>query len=180
MHAYSNDFTFLVGTSSYCCPSFVADFLSPHISKLRSVDPTIHEFVIETADPHDDFLSFLALGAGYTVLVNFNNATFFGSLCRELANVVILQLISHSSHESLNCRTVIDQLLLLCELCGNCETEVAFCASHFHELPSSSLSKLSLPILSTILSHQSLKLKSEDSLYEFIFHQLERSWEYSA
>jgi hypothetical protein len=55
MHAYPNDFTFFVGNNFYACPSFVADFLSPQISKLRSADPTIHEFIIQTPDPHDHF-----------------------------------------------------------------------------------------------------------------------------
>jgi hypothetical protein len=149
MHADSNDLAFSVGTNSYFSPSFLADCLSSHISKFPSVDPTIHQFVIQTPDPRDDFISFLAFGAGYTFLVNFNNAILFGSFCREFANVDILQSISHSNGESLNCQTVIRQFVLLCELCGNCEQEIGFCASHFYGFFSISVSDFFPEIIQT-------------------------------
>jgi hypothetical protein len=150
MHAYSNDFTFLVGTNSYPCPSFISDLLSPHISKLRSADPTIREFSIQTPDPRDDFSSFLSLGSGQSVRIDSNNSTFFHSLARELGSVDIFRSVFRANGGTLNCTNVIDQLVILCELDGDYELEVEFCATHFHELSSSSLSDLPFPLLAAI------------------------------
>jgi hypothetical protein len=81
-----NDFTFSVGGESYNCPWFVADFLSPRIGKLHSLDPTMNEFVIETEDPGHDFETFLRLGRGLEVEVNERNRRFLLSVSSELGN----------------------------------------------------------------------------------------------
>jgi hypothetical protein len=180
MYAYSNDFIFLVGANFYSCASFVADSLAPLISKLRSVDPTIYEFVIQAPDPRDNFLSFFALGTGYSVLIDSTNMEFVGSLCQELASVDILRSACQFTGETLNCRTVVDHVVLLCELGVNCESEIEFCASYFYELPSLLLTRLPFPVRAAVLSHKSLTLTNEKSLYEFISDQLERDWEYSS
>jgi hypothetical protein len=105
---------------------------------------------------------------------------FFGSLCQELANVAILRSACQFSGETLNCKTVIAHIVRLCELGANCESEIEFRASHFSELPSSSLTRYPFPILAAVLSHKSLTLTNEKSLYEFISDQLERHWDYSS
>jgi hypothetical protein len=53
------------------------------------------------------------------------------------------------------------------------ETAIAFLASHFDELPQSFLSGLPISVLSRILEHPSLTLKSEDALYEFVISQFD-------
>lgn len=68
MHAYENDFPFIVDPDCSPCPSFVGDFLSAWLSKLR-------EFVIAPSDRRGDFGSFLSLGAGYS-----ENFSFFRSI----------------------------------------------------------------------------------------------------
>jgi hypothetical protein len=47
---YEDACTFIVGDNVYRCPSFVACFLSPRISRRQMNDPTIREFCIHT--PH--------------------------------------------------------------------------------------------------------------------------------
>jgi hypothetical protein len=70
---------------------------------------------------------------------------------------------------------VIQQLEILssgdCDWNCDCDSLIAFCASHFHELPESSLNELGnlkVRLLNMIHSHQTLKLKTEHSLYEFL------------
>jgi hypothetical protein len=55
------DFTFIVGEHHYNCPWFIAEFLSPRVSDLRSKDVTMNEFVIETKDPGKLFENILSL-----------------------------------------------------------------------------------------------------------------------
>jgi hypothetical protein len=52
--------------------------------------------------------------------------------------------------------------------------EIAFVASHFHEMSNSELSSLSLPILSEILSSKELKIASEDQLHSIVWEFISR------
>jgi hypothetical protein len=48
-------FTFIVGDHRYRCRSSVAQFLSPRVSRLQSVDATISELKLEVDDGDDLF-----------------------------------------------------------------------------------------------------------------------------
>jgi len=82
----SNDFTFLVGDATYRCPTFVADFLSPRIAELHSVDDSIRTFSIETNDAHGLFADFLSLGRGESLALTESNRAFYISIAKELRN----------------------------------------------------------------------------------------------
>jgi hypothetical protein len=64
---HDRDFTFIVGDERYDCPSFVAEFLSPRITTLRSQDITIDEFTVNTEDPNHYFGTLLSIGFGHEV-----------------------------------------------------------------------------------------------------------------
>jgi hypothetical protein len=81
-----NDFTFIVGHDTYQCPWFAADFLSPRIGQIHSIDPTVNEFVIETEDPDHQFEQFLHFGHGFGIEVNETNCRFLLSIASELGN----------------------------------------------------------------------------------------------
>jgi hypothetical protein len=83
---HEHDFAFMVGEERYSCPSFVAEFLSPRVSSLRSQDITIDEFSIETADPSNYFSSLLSIGFGHEVSFSLNELSFLRSVCGELGN----------------------------------------------------------------------------------------------
>jgi hypothetical protein len=48
------------------------------------------------------------------------------------------------------------------------DQEVEFCSSHFFELEISKLHEMPFEVICAIILHPSLKLRDEDSLYEFI------------
>jgi hypothetical protein len=52
---HPNDFSFVVDESSYSCPSFVAEFLSPRLLQVRTIDPTVQELRLEISDPDQHF-----------------------------------------------------------------------------------------------------------------------------
>jgi hypothetical protein len=43
----SPDFTFIVGSGRYQCPSVVAEFLSPRASQLHAIDATINKLSLD-------------------------------------------------------------------------------------------------------------------------------------
>jgi hypothetical protein len=61
---WSDDFTFIIGDR--CCesPSSVAQFLSPRVSKLQSIDAAISEPRFEVEDRDDLFGSLLKAAGG--------------------------------------------------------------------------------------------------------------------
>jgi hypothetical protein len=81
-----NDFTFIVGDLSYSCPWFVAAWRPPKVAQLRSLDPTLREFTIETKDPGNHFEEFLSLGRGCGVAITEANRSFLLAIAFELAN----------------------------------------------------------------------------------------------
>jgi hypothetical protein len=49
---HEKDFAFIVGDERYCCPSFVAEFLSPRVTSLRAEDITMDEFYLVSFGIH--------------------------------------------------------------------------------------------------------------------------------
>jgi hypothetical protein len=84
---YENDFEFEVCGEHYFCPSFVAEFLSPHISKLRRSDCTIRKLVISTKNSSKYVERFLSLGFGFPFCLKSEDYLIVRSLCLELENV---------------------------------------------------------------------------------------------
>jgi hypothetical protein len=172
-----NDFDFIVGKSHHCCPSFIADFLSPKLAQLHTVDPTINNIILSTEDRYSNFDSFLSLGRGQSIRINSENRDFFVSLSSELGNLELsfLFLNSASTEKEITRENVFLRLADWSH--ANFESdfhldfsrEIAFVASHFHDFSKSELSDLNLSILSEIVSSNDLKIASEDQLYEVLW-----------
>jgi hypothetical protein len=65
VRVWSHDFMFIIGDHSYRRRSFLAQFLSPQVSKLHSIDATIDELRLEVEDGDELFGSVLeAAGSG--------------------------------------------------------------------------------------------------------------------
>jgi hypothetical protein len=64
---YENDFEFEVCDKHFFCPSLVAEFLSPHISKVRRSDCTIQNLPISTLNSSKCFEQIVSLGFGSEV-----------------------------------------------------------------------------------------------------------------
>jgi hypothetical protein len=163
-----NDFSFLVGDTAYSCPWFVANFLSPRVAHLHSIDPSVDQFVIKTDDPDHQFKEILSFGRGLAVDVNETNRAFLASVASELGNYELYFALHEPFQTNL-------QVSTFCELFPPCdigealpEKAVEYLAEHFHDLESSFLNEFPISGLTQILSHPSLRLLSEDSLYEFL------------
>jgi hypothetical protein len=176
---YENDFKFIVGEEKYVCPSCVAEFLSPRVSKSRRNDITISEMTIESRDISKCFPKFLSLGVGSSVFFESTDFQFVRSICIELESIELYESIFVTGAEELNEDNVIERLKYG-ELIGySCKSEIEFASSHFFSFDQSTVSELSVMQLFTILQNRSLKVKNEDWLYKMISSLISTDVEYS-
>jgi hypothetical protein len=173
-----NDFTFIVGDNRYDCPWFIAEFVSPRVSQLRSVDITMTEFHIETNDPGRLFESILTLGWGSTIFVSEETFSFFVSISRELCNWELYFRLYEVFNENLSVSKFYKEFKDYEMTDDFPEQGIGFLSSHFYEIDSSFLNGLPISIIIRILSNSSLRLKTEDSLYKMIRSEIERNSEF--
>ena len=172
-HVMAKDFEFVVNGKSYWWNSLLADFLSPKIARIHSSDPACSRFVIESNDENGVFESFLGLSLGKSIDVNSENALFLQNISRELENGEMIVKFVETQEGSISSSNVVDRLVLKSSFNLGVEEEVEFVASHFFEIERESLHKLSFEQLRSVLSSSSLKLDSEDQLFDFIVSVVE-------
>jgi hypothetical protein len=175
---YEKDFRFIVGKMDYFCPSFIAEFLSPRVSHLRQSDRTIQELQIETGDPNGYFPRFLSLGFGFGMDVQINSAeeTFLCSICAELWNTEVPDLVFTKSDLEFDRRYYVSRLNLMSQQREASEPVLDFTmiASHFYEFSASDCQYFESWILERILSDSHLVIENEDSLFAIISNHLSR------
>lgn len=153
---YPNNFTFIVGDDRYSCPHFVADFLSAKVGRYHSDDPLLDHFSIHTADPNHVFGSLLDSARGSPL--GLDPASIFF-----LADVVLDILEDPLTLENAAVRVETRTRF------GHIPTrEIEYVAAHFSELSDSFLNSLSIDFLTEVLIPPSLRLQSEDHLYDFL------------
>jgi hypothetical protein len=173
-----NDFTFIVGDNHYNCPWFIAEFLSPRVSELRSIDITMKEFLIETKDPGRLFESILSLGCGSTIFMSEESFSFFVSISRELCNWELYFRLYEIFNDNLSISTFCKEFCSFEMTEDFPERGIEFLSSHFYEIDSSFLKGLPISIVIRILSNSSLKVETEDLLYRMIRSEIERNSEF--
>lgn len=173
---HEKDFEFVVGKEHIGVSSFVAEFLSPKICRLRRSDAAFCRYFVETRDVNHCFDRFLSAGRGSDLHIDRANASFFISLFLELENEELFSnLVSSMERTELTAENAVSQLMMkrLCFSEMHCDRELDFVASHFFEIPEQSLSKLDSETLARVLSRDCLKIESEDRLYAFIRHLID-------
>jgi len=162
-------FKFIVGENSYPCHWFVAELLSPVVAELREHDSTIDCYEIGTKNCEFIIEGFLSIGYGEDFFVDESSFGVFSSLCVELGNFdFCLQLTDQ--RDPLTAENVLDRIGKKRIFCGSILKEIEFAAAHFHELSRNELEQLNVDDFSEIISNESLRLVSEDSLYDIVCH----------
>jgi hypothetical protein len=164
-----NDFEFIVGEQHYRCRWFVASCLSSRIPGRRAVDNTICEFSIATEDPKNEFSRFLSLDRGGSITVSPSDSSFYESLAEELLNEKLLLAVCEGITGDLTRENVFERLRRRHRSNFDILREGRFVASHFGDIGTPELKGLRLPTLSSILSSQDFKKKSDDWLYEWVW-----------
>jgi hypothetical protein len=171
-----NDFEFIVGESRYRCPWFIADFLSPRIAQLYSIDNTIRSFIIGTKDTKNEFTTFRSLGHGDEIHANDGDRDFYELLVDELENQELSGIIFETGQEEMRIKIAIRRLGHNLCLNDDCSKLIEFIVSHFEDdnfVKLREVKEMNLDIWSRILSSESLKIESEDWPYKMIWELVE-------
>jgi hypothetical protein len=163
-----SDFAFIVGLERYSCPSFVAEFLSPRVSSLRSQDITIDELPIDTADPTHQFGTFLSIGFGHAISFTRADLGFVRSVCDELWNSELFETILTGGEGPIQEDELKARLAFFSGAEGRFDWDVSVLASHFYEFAVSDFDQLSPSLLQALLSDSKLVLGDEDTLFEIV------------
>jgi hypothetical protein len=165
-----NDFAFFVGSDAYFCPSFVAEFVSPRVSALRSADASVREFLIDTPDPKHYFSSFLSVGFGETLQfeIDSDELPFVRSVSRELWNWELFESTFAKIEGEFERVKLITRLNFVNEFGPISEQDIRPISSRFCELRDSEVETLDIEVLYRVLSDDHLVVTSEDSLFETI------------
>jgi hypothetical protein len=165
---FRDTFEFVVGKRRFRCDPLMADFLSPKLSRLHEVDSALNEYVVQTADHRHHFSKFLSVARGESLSVDPSNAEFLSSLCRELENDELCQLLSDDDSKSLTIDNIVARLYSRRAFSGSANREMEFLARHFYKVPHQILATLPYEIFAEVLGHSRLRLRSEDWLYRLI------------
>jgi hypothetical protein len=148
----------------YKCPRILAEFLSPRVCLSHSIDQSIAEYVVEASNSNDQFKLFLSLGSGSTIPITKANLDFFLCLSREFGNSSVHDsLLEHFDSPFLSCQVPDSTTLDLFS-----EILIGRISSNFFALTPSELDAISVSVLFHILSHDLLKISTEDSLFFYI------------
>lgn len=161
---------------SFRVHSVLAQFLSPAVARHRRCDPSFTRYIFEksSADLADTFESLLSrMRAGQSLKVDSSNFGHLIRLARELQNDELLSsILTITESDSIELDEALCILQVGTELgtgfLSRAEALKDFVASHFYEIHSDSLNQLDLETASNILASPSLKIKDEDSLYDFV------------
>jgi hypothetical protein len=165
---HEKNFAFIVGDERYYCPSFVAEFLSPRVSSLRSQDITIDEFSIDTADPDHHFEWVLSIGFGREVSFGESDLSFVRSVCGNLSNSELFEKTLKHEEGHITEAGLKARIEFLSGVDGSGDFDVSVVASHFYELSVSDFDQLSPSILEAILIAPGLVVEDEDSVFEIV------------
>ena len=168
---YHDDFTFIVNNEEFHTSKYVADLLSPLISKLHLNDPTLSEFVINTEE-EGDFQQILNLINFEQVKIEYQTISFFSSVFNQLQtdkidiriqeqeitmDNVFDQLKKHENHRQIYSYQF--------------QYEVDFLSSNVYTIKENEEYKFEsfqLETLISIFNNPKLKLESEDQLIRII------------
>jgi hypothetical protein len=165
---HEKDFTFIVGDDRYPCPSFVAEFLSPRVSALRSEDITIDEISIETKDPLHEFGILISIGFGGEISLSGSELSFVRSVCGELKNRELFDLTLPEEGVQAREEVLKARIDLLRGFDDDLEWDVGIVASLFYEFSVSDFDHLSRSVLETILGDSRLVVQDEDSVFDIV------------
>jgi hypothetical protein len=70
MDQYDKDFTFILHGFGHSCARFAADFISPKVSCLHSIDNTISRLDLAIRNSHSVFAEIVELDLGGSILLN--------------------------------------------------------------------------------------------------------------
>ena len=148
--------------------SMLAEFLSPKISRIRRSDSCADRYVFKDGSTRicKAFAELVScLRQGKPLDIDKSNFEELVQVSYELENDEILSsllTLAYFDIEKALC-------MVRCGTLGSrCEALVNYVAAHFHEISDEGLRAMDVDTARLLLSHKSLRIQSEDTLYDFV------------
>lgn len=196
---YENNFTFFVNGKQYKTNRFIADLLSPKIRNYHFSDQSIDKFDIDisnfnrnkkNSNEKDYFDEFLGLSSFSNVKLDPNRLKYFLNYFYILGNSDEYYRLKSYFLKDITKENAIEQLISFANLDSNdnesidpndqsIQEIIQFIAKNFWSISKEKLKLLNINILEIILSQESLKVQSENSLLHFILELYKKDPSYS-
>ena len=182
-----SNFEFIFGRDKVCrVHSFLAEFLSPKVARLRRCDISFDAYTFSDSSMFDVFESIhSSLRSSGVVQVETSNFAALFRLSQELENDdLFFSLLGRIDAGSMGLPEVI-RLLRAGTDFGTAFPDGFYSlrdhvASRFYTIKKEILDDLDLETAQLLLSSPSLQLKDEDSLYDFVRARSENDWRFTS
>lgn len=166
-------FTFIVDGESYVCEHALANFVSPRVAALSTLDASFSSLELTLKDPERMFLKIIDLMYGQQIQVDDTNYLFLLNAAVELQNKELLSLATSFDSTPLNPENAPRRLRekLFMNIPANQEAD--YIAERFPTYDLSFLKTLDTNVLQAILDSPNLQVISETQLLNFVFEAVE-------
>lgn len=172
---FEKDFTFIINSKKFETSSFVADLISPQISRLHSINPTTKEYVINT-NSQGDFQKILNLINFDRNEIQEKDIPFIIEIFNKLGTNNI-EFNIETKQEEITIDNAIEQLLEHQKYPQffnlNLTKEVKFISTHFSEMQKKLIKEINennidISIIEMIIGSDELILENENQLLQTI------------
>ena len=180
-HEFEKDFLFIVNGEIYQTNSFVANILSPNISKNYKEKVNISYYKINTKH-EGDFNKIIEYGEMKSINISKEEMKYFIDILKQLGNRPECAQFYEELQEDISYENVINRILIKQELDIQFEEEISFISNNFdsfHTKYPESISTLDVNIIERIISNDEMKLNNEEELFDLILELYGKSKEYS-
>lgn len=171
--AYNEEFTFIVNGEEFKTSRLISDLISPNISKIHSVDPTIDEYTINTKN-HGHFSRIFNLINFQQNNIPDQEIPFFIEVIEQIGNDTI-DFVSDLENSKITTDNIFKAFKIHSKykqiFSEQILKEIDFISLNFHELIESqkeNFKELDAETLYAIINNSKLKLKNEDQLLNFV------------
>ena len=178
---FEKDFSFIVNGKIYKTNSFVANILSPNISKIFHENMNISYYKLNI-DYEGDFNTIIDYGEMKTIKPDESEQLYFRYIMKLLGNNSEAIKFSKGFPEEISYENVIQRIQNKKEFDISFDEEITFISRNFHFFHTKSpelISLLDIDLIERIISNNELKLQDEKELFDIILKLYMISKEYS-
>ena len=178
---FEKDFSFIVNDEVYKTNLFVANILSPIISKMFKENMNRSYFQINS-EYKGDFKQILKYGEMKEINIKQEEKQYFACIMKQLGNSYAVQHFYKELDEDISYENVVQRIQIKKELNINFNEEITFISSNFHDFHSKypeEIFTFDVDIIEQIISNNKLKLSDEEELFDIIIKLYIKSKEYS-
>ena len=178
---FEKDFSFIVNGEIYQTNSFVANILSPNISKMFDENMKVACYEINT-EYEGVFNKIIEYGEMKAININEDEKPYFENVLKLLGNNIDAYKSYNEIQEDISFENVIQRIKTKIELNMNIDEEITFISSNFYDFNKKypeAIFTLNSYTIEQILSNNKLKIHNEEELFDIVLKLYTKSKKYS-